>query len=79
MVLMRLDLGIMRSLRSADMRGLLLYAMPGLTLMQPGGNLLEIMVAVVGAIVASRLIILGGFFGAAPDRPIPRSVPDIAE
>jgi hypothetical protein len=78
-ILMRLDLGIMRSLKAGDMRGVLLCAMPGLTLMQPGGNLLEIMVATIGAVVASRLIIMGGFFGTASDRPIHGSVPHIAE
>ena len=36
----------MRSLAADDMRGLLLRAMPGLTLLQPGGNLLEILVGV---------------------------------
>ncbi len=45
-LLMRLDRGIMRSLAADDMRGLLLRAMPGLMLLQPGGNLLEILVGV---------------------------------
>jgi hypothetical protein len=63
-VLMRLDFGIVRALRTGDMNGLLLYAMPGLTLMQPGGNLLEILVAFVGAMVAARMLIFTDVFGA---------------
>ena len=55
-LLMWLDLGIMRALAVDDMRGLLLRAMPGLTLLQPGGNLLEILVACVAGYGAARLI-----------------------
>jgi hypothetical protein len=55
--LMWLDRGIMRALDRGDMRGLLLRALPGLALLQPGGNLLEIIVAVVAAIVLSHLLI----------------------
>jgi hypothetical protein len=59
---MRLDHGIMRSLAADDMRGLLLRAMPGLTLLQPGGNLLEILVACVAAYAGAHLIISLRFF-----------------
>ena len=52
-----LDRGIMRALARNDLRGLLLRAMPGLTLLQPGGNLLEILVAVFAAIVVAHLLI----------------------
>jgi hypothetical protein len=52
----------MRSLASDDMRGLLLRAMPGLMLLQPGGNLLEILVGCVASYVAARLIISLRFF-----------------
>jgi hypothetical protein len=52
--LKRLDQGIMGSLAAGDMRGLLLRAMPGLTLLQPGGNLLEIIVAAAAAFVAAH-------------------------
>lgn len=55
-VLMRLDRGIMRTLVASDMPGLLLRAMPGLTLLQPGGNLLEIMIAFVAALIAAGVI-----------------------
>jgi hypothetical protein len=36
--------------------------MPGLTLLQPGGNLLEILVACVAAYVAAHVIISLRFF-----------------
>lgn len=78
-VLMRIDLGMMRALKNADMRGLLLYALPGLTLMQPGGNLQEIIVAVIGAVVASRIVIAVGWFGTGSDPNLPKAVPGIAE
>ena len=58
--LMRLDYRIMLALAAADSRGLLLRAMPGLALLQPGGNLLEILVAFVGAHAAARIIIYTG-------------------
>jgi hypothetical protein len=56
-LLMWLDLGIMRALSTNDVRGLLLRAMPGLTLLQPGGNLFEILVACVAAYVAARAVV----------------------
>jgi hypothetical protein len=52
-----LDRGIMRALARDDTRGLLLRALPGLTLLQPGGNLLEIVVAVFGAIILSHVLV----------------------
>jgi hypothetical protein len=61
-LLMRLDQGIMRSLAADDMRGLLLRAMPGLMLLQPGGNLLEILVGCVAAYAAAHLVISLKFF-----------------
>jgi hypothetical protein len=57
-LLMQLDRGIMRALSAGDFRGLTLRAMPGFVLLQPGGNLLEILVAVVGAIVTSHLVVI---------------------
>jgi hypothetical protein len=56
-VLMRLDQGIMRALAADDTGGLLLRAMPGLTLLTPGGNLLEVLVAFVAAFVGAHLIL----------------------
>lgn len=79
-ILMRLDLRIMEALQACDMRKLLLYALPGLALMQPGGNLLEILVAAVGAMVSSRLLGMTGIFdSAASANPADRPVPQLAE
>ncbi len=61
-LLMRLDQGIMRSLAADNMRGLLLRAMPGLTLLQPGGNLLEILVGGVAAYAGAHLVMSLNFF-----------------
>ena len=73
-LLMRLDQGIMRSLAADDMRGLLLRAMPGLMLLQPGGNLLEILVGCVAAYVGAHLVLSLKFF----DVPLPaRSAPAV--
>ena len=65
-LLMRLDRGIMRALAAGDSRALLLRAMPGLTLLQPGGNLLEILVAFVAAFVAAHLVLELRFFELPP-------------
>jgi hypothetical protein len=54
-VLMRIDLGIIRSLQAGDVQTLLKWSMPGLTLMQPGGNLTEILIGCVAAILVSQL------------------------
>jgi hypothetical protein len=54
-LLMRLDIGVMGALRRGDQRAFLLYALPGFALLQPGGNLLAIVVAVVAAIVAALI------------------------
>jgi hypothetical protein len=56
-LLMQLDRGIMRAFARGDMRGLLLRAMPGLTVLQPGGSLQEILVACSAAYVAAYGII----------------------
>jgi hypothetical protein len=47
----------MRALAMADTRALLLQGMPGLTLLQPGGNLLEIMVAAAAAFVVAQIAV----------------------
>jgi hypothetical protein len=61
-LLMRLDLGIMRSLVTSDGHGLLLRAMPGLTLLNPGGSLLEMIVGSTAAYLTARLVISLRFF-----------------
>src|SRR5205814_5731640 len=48
-VLMRLDRGIINALAVGDERGLLLRALPGLAMLQPGGNVVAVLVAVAGA------------------------------
>ena len=78
-ILMSLDLGIMRALAKGDMRNVLLCGMPGLTLLQPGGNMLEIIVATVGAIVTSRILTGWGYFGSRTPEPVIAAVPTIAE
>ena len=62
LVLTRLDHGIMSALVVHDLRGLVLRAVPGLTLLQPGGNLLEILVACVAAIIVAYLLVSLRFF-----------------
>lgn len=67
-LLMRLDLGMMRAFTVGDLPGLLLRAMPGLSLLQPGGNLLEILVALVGAVLGALVLLYSGVFGRAASR-----------
>ena len=64
-LLMRLDLGIMRAFAAGDMSGLLLRALPGLSLLQPGGNLLEILIALLGAVLGAGVLLYSGVFGRA--------------
>jgi hypothetical protein len=78
-VLTRLDAGLMRAMRSGRVAGVLLYGMPGLALMQPGGNLVEVIVAFIGAVVASRILIAMGLFGTAEAEPIASPIPELAE
>lgn len=73
-LLMWLDLGIMRALSINDVRGLLLRAMPGLALLQPGGNLFEILVACAAGYVAARLVCSWKFFDIALPRRSYRQV-----
>jgi hypothetical protein len=61
-ILMWLDQGIMRAFAADDIRGLALRAMPGLTLLQPGGNLLEIIVAAAAAFLTAHLLLWTRFF-----------------
>lgn len=72
-LLMWLDLGIMRGFAVGDLPGVALRALPGFSLLQPGGNLLEILVAVIGALLAAFALLYAGFFGRAvpPRRTAP--------
>ena len=55
-LLMRLDHSIMRALATDDMRKLLVSAMLGLMLLQPGGSMLEILVGCIAAYLAALLL-----------------------
>ncbi len=76
-LLMRLDIGIMRAFAAGDLAGVLLRAMPGLSLLQPGGNLLEILVAFVGAILGGGRAAL--FRGLRACRAAPTDVSRTAD
>ena len=52
-LLMWLDHGLMSALSKGDVREMLIFGLPGLTLLQPGGNLLEIMVGAVAAVLVA--------------------------
>jgi len=78
-LLMWLDLGIMRAFAAGDLPSVLLRALPGLSLLQPGGNLLEILVAFIGAVLGAGVLLYSGVFQRAmlPRRapPAPRFSP----
>jgi len=61
-LLMRLDRGIMRAFASNDLRKMLLMAMPALNLLQPGGNLLEIVVGTITALLTAYVLLYFGVF-----------------
>jgi hypothetical protein len=67
-LLMWLDQGIMRALSRGDLRGILVRAMPGLNLLQPGGNLLEIVVGTITALLVAYVLLYFRVFR------VPRSV-----
>jgi hypothetical protein len=70
--LMRLDRGIMDSLRKGDLKLLLRYAMPGLSLLQPGGNLTEILVVTIGSVVGAYVITSFKLFGVPSPKVVGR-------
>jgi hypothetical protein len=65
-ILMRLDQKVMRALAMGNIKGVLQAALPGLALLQPVGNLLEILVAVVTAIIMSQLLFHLKLLGSPP-------------
>jgi hypothetical protein len=67
-ILMRLDQGLMRALAMRDIGRVVQVAMPGLALIQPMGSLLEVLVAVASAIIASKLVAYSKLL-ASPPRP----------
>jgi hypothetical protein len=67
-ILMRLDQGVMRALAMRNIQGAVKFALPGLALVQPLGNLLEILVAVIAAIIASRILVHSRLMGLPPEQ-----------
>lgn len=65
-----LDQGLATSFHTGDVRRILIFALPGLALIQPGGNLLEMLISFLAAVVAARLFSFGllrlGFFRFFP-------------
>jgi len=76
--LMRLDRGIMDGLRRGDLKLVIRCAMPGLGMLQPSGNLMEIMVVTAASVITAYAITRLKFFGV-PDlvsrRPTRRPAP----
>lgn len=67
----RLDNGLGAAFETGDVRAILTNGLPGLALLQPGGNLLEIFVAAVAAMIAARL----SFFALVELRLLPSLAP----
>jgi hypothetical protein len=65
-ILVRLDQGVMRALAMRNIPGVVQWALPGLALLAPMGSLLEILVAVVSAIISSRLLVHSRLLGSQP-------------
>ena len=65
-ILMRLDQGVMRALAMRNIHGVVKCGLPGLAMLQPLGNLLEILVAVVSAIIASQILVHSKLLGSPP-------------
>jgi hypothetical protein len=51
--LRRLDYGLQHAIARNDFKGLLMRGLPGIMLLQPGGSLVEIMVAIIASLVAA--------------------------
>lgn len=62
----RLDCGVAEALGKIDVRRLLLFAMPGFTMLQPGGNLLEMTVSTVAALTMAYVLGLKAAFWIPP-------------
>jgi hypothetical protein len=56
-ILMRIDQQMMRALAMRNMRQMLVWALPGLALLSPLGNLLELLVSIASAMFVSRLFV----------------------
>jgi hypothetical protein len=65
-VLMRLDQGVMRAFAMRNIPGMVPWVLPGLALLAPLGSLVEILVAVVSAIITSQLLVHSKLLGPPP-------------
>jgi hypothetical protein len=75
-----LDLNIGRALVSGNLRNLILFGLPGLSIMSPGGNLLELIVAAVAACVSARVLVSLPYFKPSIVKPqVPSSPSQGAE
>jgi hypothetical protein len=70
--LTRIDARIAYALHEGNMPSLLRWAMPGLTLIAPGSNMSEIIVAAVGAIISANVLSATPAFGAGVRRRVVR-------
>lgn len=62
--LMWLDRNIMKAISTGDTRAIMLNALPGLSLLQPGGSLTEILVAAVAAFLLAHILLYFRVFNA---------------
>jgi hypothetical protein len=65
-ILMRLDQRMMRAFAMGNTTGVTQTALPGLAMLMPLGNLMEILVAVASAIIASQALTRLKFLDASP-------------
>jgi hypothetical protein len=65
-ILMRLDQQIMSALATRNIYHATRWALPGLALLNPLGNLMEVLVAFVSAVIVSRLLIYWNLLGLVP-------------
>jgi hypothetical protein len=65
-ILMRLDQKTMRGLAMGNIDGVVRAVLPGLALIQPLGNLLEVVVAVASAIIASEFLVRSKLLRLSP-------------
>ena len=68
-----LDLNIMKAIAIGDSRGLILNGLPGLTLLQPGGSLMEMLVALVAAFLGAHALLYLNYFSNPSLRSRPAS------
>lgn len=54
-ILEHYDQGLARGLQESNVRKILLFGLPGLSLLQPGNNLMEILISFIASIVAAHI------------------------